>query len=230
MKMRAFTVILALVLCGWAQAALAQNHYEGNISVGGQAGATFSRVNFSPSVPQSLQPGVVLGGAFRYVEEKHFGLIAELNVEQRGWKEKFDGYDYAYQRRFTYIQLPVLTHVYFGNDKIHGFFNAGPEIGYMISSSEKSNFDYSNVKELAGFPSGNRNIDQYTLKVKNHLDYGISAGLGLEWFQSRKQSFKLEGRFYYGLGDVFSNHKTDPFSASNSMSVMVTLGYFYRLK
>ena len=66
--------------------------------------------------------------------------------------------------------------------------------------------------------------------MKNHLDYGISAGLGLEWFQSLKQSFKLEGRFYYGLGDVFSNHKTDPFSASNSMSVMVTLGYFYRLK
>lgn len=230
MKMKTFTFLLSLVLYSWTQVAIAQNHYEGNISVGGQAGASFSRVNFSPSVPQSLQSGVVLGGAFRYVEEKHFGLIAELNVEQRGWKEKFDGYDYAYQRRFTYIQLPVLTHVYFGNNKIHGFFNAGPEIGYMITSSQKANFDYSNVKAIDGFPSSNRNVDQYTLKVKNHLDYGISAGLGLEWFQSLKQSFKLEGRFYYGLGDVFSNHKTDPFSASNSMSVMVTLGYFYRLK
>lgn len=222
--------ILLLALFGCMQAATAQNHYEGNISIGGQAGATFSRVNFSPSVPQSLQSGIVVGGAFRYVEEKHFGLIAELNVEQRGWKEKFDGYDYAYQRRFTYIQLPVLTHVYFGSDKIHGFFNAGPEIGYMIASSVKSNFDYGNVGSIDGFPSVNRNVDQYRLKVKNHLDYGISAGLGLEWFQSHKQSFRLEGRFYYGLGDVFSNHKTDPFSASNSMMVMVTLGYFYRIK
>ncbi len=222
--------ILLLALLGCMQAATAQNHYEGNISIGGQAGATFSRVNFSPSVPQSLQSGIVVGGAFRYVEEKHFGLIAELNVEQRGWKEKFDGYDYAYQRRFTYIQLPVLTHVYFGSNKIHGFFNAGPEIGYMIASSVKSNFDYDNVGSVEGFPSTNRNVDQYRLKVKNHLDYGISAGLGLEWFQSHKQSFRLEGRFYYGLGDVFSNHKTDPFSASNSMMVMVTLGYFYRIK
>jgi hypothetical protein len=40
----------------------------------------------------------------------------------------------------------------------------------------------------------------------------------------------LEGRFYYGLTDVFPNHKTDIFAGSNSMTVSVTLGYFYRLK
>ncbi len=222
-------LILALSLC--ACEAAAQNHYEGNISVGGQAGVTFSRVNFSPSVPQSMVGGFALGGAFRYVEERHFGLIAELNVEQRGWKEKFDkGYDFNYQRRFTYVQLPILTHVYFGSSKIHGFFNAGPEVGYMIATSTKANFDYNNIGGVEGFPTTNRNNDQLALKVKNHFDYGISAGVGLEWFRNHKQSFRVEGRFYYGLGDVFSNHKTDPFSASNSMSVMVNLGYFYRLK
>jgi hypothetical protein len=40
----------------------------------------------------------------------------------------------------------------------------------------------------------------------------------------------LEGRFYYGLGNVFGSRKKDAFSASTGMSFMVTLGYMYRLK
>ena len=45
-----------------------------------------------------------------------------------------------------------------------------------------------------------------------------------------KHSLLLEGRFYYGLTDVFANHKTDVFSSSNSMTISVTLGYFYHIK
>ena len=45
-----------------------------------------------------------------------------------------------------------------------------------------------------------------------------------------KRRVPFQKRFYYGLTDVFPNHKTDIFSGSNSMTVSVTLGYFYRLK
>lgn len=209
----------------------AQNHYEANVAVGGKAGVTLSRTNFNPSVPQNMILGFAAGGSFRYIEEKHFGLIAELNVEQRGWKEKFDpGYDYAYSRRFTYVQLPILTHLYFGGERAHFFVNAGPSVSYMITSSTRADFDYQNIDDIEGFPSTNRQTDQFALQVKNHFDYGISAGIGMELFVNSKQSLTLEGRFYYGLGDVFPNHKTDTFSSSNAMSVMVTLGYFYRIK
>ena len=224
------SLLLALALAATLFTASAQTHYEGNIAVGAKGGVTLSRLKFSPSVPQTMLPGFMAGVTFRYIEEKHFGVIAELNLEQRGWKEKFDGLNYAYQRRLTYLQLPMLTHIFFGNNKVRGFFNAGPEIGLLIGSGTKANFDYANVELIEGFPTENRETDQYKLDVKNKFDYGISAGLGLEVIGHNKHSFTLEGRFYYGLRDVFSNHSTDPFSSSSSMSIMVTLGYYYRIK
>lgn len=223
-------LLLALALAATLFTASAQTHYEGNIAVGAKGGVTLSRLKFSPSVPQTMLPGFMAGVTFRYIEEKHFGVIAELNLEQRGWKEKFDGLNYAYQRRLTYLQLPMLTHIFFGNNKVRGFFNAGPEIGLLIGTGTKANFDYANVELIEGFPTENRETDQYKLDVKNKFDYGISAGLGLEVIGRNKHSFTLEGRFYYGLRDVFSNHSTDPFSSSSSMSIMVTLGYYYRIK
>lgn len=228
--MKPAPLILLMVMACMGLMASAQTHYEGNIAVGGKAGVTISRLQFSPNVPQTMLMGMMMGATFRYMDERHFGLIAELNVEQRGWKEKFEGFDYAYQRKLTYLQLPLLTHIYFGSNKFHGFFNLGPEIGYMIASSTKSNFDYNDIGAIADFPSTNRNVDQFTLDIHNRLDYGISAGMGIEMIARNCSSFTLEGRFYYGLGDVFSNHKKDTFSASSGMSIMVTLGYMYRVK
>ena len=208
----------------------AQNHYEANIAVGGKAGYTLSKLNFNPSVPQGMQGGIMVGGTFRYVEEKNFGLIAEFNVEQRGWKEKFEGRNFQYSRKFTYLQIPILTHIYFSGRKFKGFFNAGPEIGYMIASSTAANFDYRNIQSVPDFPVENRYNDQLTLPIKNKFDYGISAGAGIEWIKDYHHAFNLEGRVYYGLNNVFSAKKTDPFSGSNSLSIMITLGYYYRIK
>ena len=228
--MKTLRGILTLLLLSTALLASSQTHYEGNIAVGGKAGATLSLMQFNPTVPQTMLPGFMFGATFRYMEERHFGLIAELNVEQRGWKEKFEGYDYAYQRRLTYLQLPLLTHIYFGSNKFHGFFNAGPEVGLMIASSTSANFDYEHIAGIAGFPITNRSVEQFTLDVHNRFDYGLSAGLGIEMIARNKSSFTLEGRFYYGLGDVFRNRKKDTFSGSSGMSIMVTLGYMYRVK
>lgn len=224
-------VILSLAFAFAIANVKAQTHYEGNLFVGAKAGMTLSRMQFNPTVPQSMQMGAMVGATIKYVEEKHFALIGEFNVEQRGWKEKFEGFDYAYNRRFTYIQIPMLTHIFFGNDKVHGFFNAGPEIGYLIATKTSANFDYNHLSEISDFPTANRNTDQFTLPVKNRFDYGISAGLGMELYTAQQRhSFTLEGRFYYGLHDVFSNHKTDTFSGSSGMSIMVTLGYNWRMK
>lgn len=222
---------VSLLLMLWvAVAMMAQTHYEGTIAVGGKAGATFSRVNFNPSVDQVMSGGMSAGVMFRYIEEKNFGLIAELNVTQRGWNEKFDDSDYHFNHRFTYLELPIMTHIFFGNQRVKGFFNLGPELNVMIGDGISSNFQYSDAADMDYFIQNTRRIEQYTLDIKNKLDYGICAGAGMELSLTPKHSILLEGRFYYGLTDVFANHKTDVFSSSNSMTVMVTLGYFYRLK
>lgn len=210
--------------------ASAQKHYESNITIGGKAGVTLSRMSFSPSVPQTMLSGTMIGAKFRYIEERNFGVIIEFNMEQRGWKETFEGTSYQYQRRLTYIQIPFLTHIYFGSTKFHCFFNAGPELGYMIGKSTVSNFDINNFKELSDFPHVNRSTEQFAMEVKNNFDYGISAGLGIEYFAKRNHSIEMEGRIYYGLGNIFSANKSDVFAASRGMSIQVTVGYNFRLK
>lgn len=225
--MRRFALILALLT---TLLATAQVHYQGTIAVGGKAGATLSRVNFNPNVEQTMLPGMSAGVMFRYIEEKNFGLIAELNMTQRGWKEAFEESDYNYSHRFTYLELPIMTHIFFGNQRVKGFFNLGPEINVMLGDGINSNFSYQNAEGLDYFINDPRHIEQMTLKVKNRLDYGICGGAGMELNLNSRHSVLLEGRFYYGLTDIFPNHKTDIFSSSNSMTIMVTLGYFYRLK
>ncbi len=222
---------LAFILTVFATLlATAQTHYEGTIAVGGKAGATFSKVNFNPSVQQSMLPGVTAGLMFRYIEEKNFGLIAELNMTQRGWKEAYDDADYNFNHRFTYLELPIMTHIFFGNQRVKGFFNLGPELNVMLGDGITSNFDYQQAASTDYFITNARHIEQMTMKINNRLDYGICGGAGMEINMNSKHSLLLEGRFYYGLTDVFSSHKTDVFSSSNSMTVMVTLGYFYKLK
>lgn len=225
--MRRFTAILALLS---VLTSIAQTHYEGTIAVGGKAGASFSRINFNPTVEQMMLPGMTAGVMFRYIEEKHFGIIAELNITQRGWKEKLEESDYKYSHRFTYLELPIMTHIFFGNQRVKGFFNLGPELNVMLGDGIKSNFAYQDAADMEYFINDTRHIEQMTMDIKNRFDYGICGGAGMEINLNAKHSLLLEGRFYYGLTDVFPNHKTDIFSSSNSMTVTVSLGYFYRLK
>lgn len=221
-------VVALSLMCSTAHALDFSDH---NISVGAKGGMSLSRTNFQPSVSQKMIGGLVLGASVRYIEENHFGLIGELNLEQRGWKEDFKPLEgYSFSRQFTYLQVPLLTHIFFGSDKARFFFNAGPEIGIMIAEKTSSNFDYKNALNIEDLANSYRKLDQYTEPVHRRFDYGISAGLGMEINLNPKHAINLEGRFYYGLNDVFRNHKTDAFQGSSSMSIMVTLGYNIRLK
>ena len=96
--MRRIAFILAVLA---VLSAMGQTHHEGTLSVGAKAGASLSRVGFTPTVQQKMLPGMTAGVMVRYIEEKNFGIIAELNLTQRGWKEQFDESDYNYSHRFT---------------------------------------------------------------------------------------------------------------------------------
>lgn len=68
------------------------------------------------------------------------------------------------------------------------------------------------------------------MEIERKFDYGIAAGAGMEFIVKRKHSLQLEGRFYYGLGNIFNDSKRDFFSASRGMSIEITLGYMIRVK
>lgn len=201
-----------------------------DFSVGVKGGAILSQTTFSPSVEQKFHTGAMFGVTARYIEEKHFGLIAEIDFEQRGWKEAFGETSYSYSRTLSYIHVPLLAHIYFGSDKARFFFNAGPEIAFMIAEKRSANFDVNDIGQYEDFPSQYRSTEQLTMEIKNKIDYGISAGIGLEIGAGKHNSITAEGRFYYGLNNIFGANKKDVFAASNSIAIMATLGYYFHIK
>ncbi len=223
------TVILLVMLC-MASVAVAQREYDPHFALGVKGGVTFSRMEFVPSVEQTMNMGMIMGLQARYTEEKFFGLIAELNIVQGGWKEVFEGTEFNYSRTLTYIQLPILTHIYFGGKIVKGFFNLGPSVSYMIADNISSNFDYQNPTLVQGFPYQNRRLNQMKMEVAKKFDYGITAGAGMEFIIKKRHSILLEGRYYYGLGNIYPSAKKDEFSASRGSSIQVTLGYLFHLK
>lgn len=216
----------AFIFC---QNAASQTHYSSNVALGVRGGATMSEVFFNPSVRQSFIPGFTGGVMVRYVEENHFGLIAELNFVQRGWAENFEGAPYSYKRTLNYLELPVFAHIYFGR-RGRFFFNAGPQVALYLGDSVNSNFNPADMATLPDFPYRNRMNQQMLMDVTQKVDYGISAGLGGEFNINRQHSLTIEARFYYGLGNIFPSKRTDTFGASNQMTISAAVGYWFRVK
>ena len=145
--LRYILLLTAIVTCqtGWAQ----RSDYEPEITVGVKGGTTLSRVSFTPTVTQALLLGYTGGVSVRYIEEKYFGLIAEVNFTQAGWNETFDTDPYTYSHTLNYVTVPFLTHFFFGNRVVRGFINAGPQIGFLLGDSYKSSFDVNNLPEFS---------------------------------------------------------------------------------
>ena len=223
------SVIAMVILLAAALPSQAQKHYREHLWVGVHGGLSMSRQSFSPSIDQKMHNGFTGGVTFRYAEEKIFGLIGELNLVQRGWQENFkDNPELSYKRNLTYISLPIMTHIYFGSRRFKGFVNLGPEISYMLSEDKSANFDYSDPT-AAEIPA-TRVTRQMTMDIKNKFDYGITAGIGVEFYLRPRHSLVLEARYYFGLGNIFPSTKADYFSASRASAIQVTLGYNFRLR
>ena len=93
-----------------------------------------------------------------------------------------------------------------------------------------ANFNPAEAGSLPSFPQDKLNTEEMTMDINQKIDFGISAGLGGEFFIKPHQSLYAECRFYYGLGNVLKSGRGEPFSSSNSMALSVTLGYWFRIK
>lgn len=223
--------VLSAILLGCGTV-MAQREYSPNFSVGFKGGATMSGVSFTPEVHQKMLRGTTFGVTARYTEERFFGLVAEVNFVQGGWEENFardEAPQFQYHRTLNYIRVPLLTHIYFGSKRVKGFFNLGPEAGFMISDNVKANFDWHNYESVPDFPQGYRNNVQINKPIDNKFDYGIAGGAGIEIFINRCNSIQLEGRFYFGLGNIFSDSKRDYFASSRNTSIEVSIQYLFRI-
>ena len=66
--------------------------------------------------------------------------------------------------------------------------------------------------------------------VDKPFDYGLTGGLGCEVRIKNNHAIMLEGRYYFGLADIFNNKSADYFSVSSNQSILVSLSYMYNIK
>lgn len=216
-----FIAILFLSLNAYAQIESPRNILE----IGIAGGLNMSKMDVQPTIRQNLLNGINGGLSIRYTSEKYFKMICaaqlEVNFSQRGWDEDFDDETKnGYSRTLNYIEIPFFAHLAFGKEPrgVQFFINLGPQIGFLISDSE----DYKGEWAIESRPSTIQPI--YGKEIQNKFEYGIAGGLGLE-LKTKAGNFFIEGRYYYGLSDIFSNSKTDDFGRSANTTIYARLGY-----
>ena len=65
------------------------------------------------------------------------------------------------------------------------------------------------------------------MPVEKKLDYGIAAGAGVEYSNQKIGHFHVEGRYYYGLGNIYGDSKRDYFGSSNFGTITIKLTYLF---
>ena len=207
--MRQFILLIVLF---FSVVVSAQDPEHPEVYIGPNFGVTGSMVMFKPSVSQTYLQGYNGGVVFRFISDKNVGFQAELNYSQRGWNESGN----LYTRQLNYIELPFMTHLYFGN-KSRFFFNLGPKISYLISENVLVDNTINSTET------------QHITKIQNPLDYGLCAGIGF-LFRTGSLVYQFDTRANYSLSDIFSNDKRDYFDTSNNLNISVNFALLFQIK
>lgn len=245
-------LFFCMALCAMAVKAQV-GEYRTDLAIGVNGGYVLSNIAYVTKVPQSNLGGITGGFTARYTCEKYFSSIcavtAEVNFAQIGWKEKiWDMNDMpvplhtdptqnlAYQRKMTYVQIPVLARLGWGRERngFQAFIHLGPQFGFFVNESTDANFDVHDDAfnpMSSGYQYWNLRashvVAQDTMAVENKFDYGIAVGAGLEFSNRHFGHFMIEGRYYYGLGNIYGNTKRDYFSRSNFGNIVVKCTYLF---
>jgi len=218
--------------------------YRTDLTVGAGAGYVLSNISFVPEVPQGMLGGMTAGLTVRYTCEKYFksicSIVAEVNLTRTGWKEDILDSDnqrvyytsdvdhtnpLSYERRMTYLQVPFMARMGWGRERrgFQGFIQLGPQVGMFLSESTSSNLSDAATQTQRS----SKIVAQDTMAVQNKFDYGIVAGAGVEFSAKRLGHVILEGRYYYGLGDIFHNTKSDYFGRSNFGQIVIKATWLF---
>ena len=240
--MKKHLLLLFLLISSLASAQVGE--HRNDFAVGGNAGYILSNISFVPSVPQGMHGGITGGLSFRYTCEKYFksicAIYAEVNYAQIGWKEEIldiedqpvinpkTEQEEEFQKTINYIQIPVLARLGWGRERsgFQFFFNIGPQFGIYLNESTKANYDVMHPNMLKRVSPV---IAQDTMSVENKFDYGIAGGIGLEFSHRKLGHFLVEGRYYFGLGNIYGDSKRDYFARSNHGNIVIKLTYLFDL-
>ena len=244
-----YALILLCIAPIWALAQVGEHRNQ--FAVGFHGGYSLNQVDFIPKVNQTNHKGFTGGLMARYTCEKYFKTICsiqlEFNYSQLGWEEditvdkdkrvpcKDNPEEYErFKQDINYLQIPILAHLAWGKEKqgVNFFFNAGPVLGFYTGNHIDKNFTHETVNHEGRGYQNKENIEKLKKQLQekekaptNKFDYGIAAGLGLELHIKPIGRFQIEGRYYYGLGNLYGDSKLDCFSRSAHQTIILRGAY-----
>lgn len=243
--MKRYLILLLVVHCSLLATRAQVGEYRNDLAVGVSAGYMLSSVGFVPEVPQKQLGGMTGGVTLRYTCEKYFksvcAIVAEVNLVQTGWKENIMDMDnqpvyyvndtekanpLSYERHMKYVQVPIMARLGWGRERkgLQGFIQLGPQIGFFLDESTTSNLQPGISTQTE---RSSKIVAQDTMAVQKKFDYGIAVGGGIEFSHPKVGHFILEGRYYYGLGDIYKNSKSDFFGRSNFGQIVIKATYLF---
>ena len=182
-------------------------------------------------------------------------VVAEVNFAQIGWKENIltmqdqpvplhtdPSQSLRYTRNMNYIQIPLMARLGWGRERngLQFFFQVGPQFGLFLSEKTDANFDVTdpafdpkikNNEFGKDYKYGNLRashvVAQDSMAVENKFDYGVAVGAGVEFSNRHVGHFLVEGRYYYGLGNIYGNTKRDHFGRSNFGNIVIKFTYLF---
>lgn len=170
MKKTLYTLALVAGLAGAAQA------QRSNISLGLKAGGTLSNLTGADADPYKNLFGFHAGVFANIGITRLVAFQPELLYSQKGAKLPIPNEEDAI-RRFHYVDVPLAFHV--NADGL--FFEAGPQLGFLVAAQSKFANTSTEVK------------DAY-----NAVDFGYLAGLGYQ----RKAGLGIGLRYNGGFTNV----------------------------
>ncbi len=226
-----YKIIIISLLSLWAlQGLYAQTKppFQQKFYYGLKATSLGSKYDFIPSVPQAMYLGGGAGVFARFDVERGASIQLELNYTLSGWKEFYEERpDLSYTRSIHTMNMPLLTHLYLSFHKgIRVFVNLGPIIGYNFM--ERSTLQ-DPLEEKGKSSFTNFGKYRHEEKIERKFFWGLCGGPGVSIPIGQHHRIELEGRYTFGLGDIWGNARQDPYGLSAERRYSVSLGYCFSL-
>lgn len=144
-----------------------------------------------------------------YSDIRHFGASADVLFSQKGAKQRGPN---DFINRLNYIEIPIAFRYFLttSGDFRPNLF-VGPSVGFLTNAQVRNN--------------GSSPTQDNSMDFKS-TDIGLLAGFQLNWKAGSRQRFLIDGRYTYGLPDIYVGANSNNIETHNS-AFTLTVGYSF---
>lgn len=205
---------LLLFACIIAFAASVKAQWQVGVTAGYALNTMSTDTRYAYDLNYGNRGGITFGVPVAYSFNEWFALRADVMYIQKNYEKTRSGFFKGLYDKTTnsFASLPLVAQFSFGGERLKGFVNGGGYIGYWLSSSIKgktANLDERDTNPTDYLSQTNQvyfetDVDFNSLR-DNRLDYGLTAGAGLEYRLNNLLGITAEVRHYYGLANLYKN-------------------------